>query len=242
MSIRRIWATARRILSQLRHDPRTIALMILAPCLLMTILKYVYQNQPQVFQHVAGAVLGVFPMLVMFLITSVGTLRERTSGTLERLLILPITKLELILGYAKAFGIAALIQAVVVSSVALGPLGLKIAGSQWMLIVVAIVDALLGMSIGIFVSSFAKTEFQAVQFLPAILFPQLLLSGLLAPRESMPSVLRVISDYLPLTYAVDATQKVIAGQGALSRDFLLLAIFLIALLGAGALTLKRKTN
>lgn len=242
MSISRIWATARRILSQLRHDPRTIALMILAPCLLMTILKYVYQNQPQVFQHVAGALLGIFPMLVMFLITSVGTLRERTSGTLERLLILPITKLEFILGYAKAFGIAALIQAVVVSSVALGPLGLRIAGSQIMLIVVAILDALLGMSIGIFVSSFAKTEFQAVQFLPAILFPQLLLSGLLVPRESMPSILRIISDYLPLTYAVDATNKVIAGQGALTRDFVFLGIFLFALLGAGALTLKRKTN
>ena len=238
----RIWATARRILSQLRHDPRTIALMILAPCLLMSILKYVYQNQIQVFQHVAGSLLGVFPMLVMFLITSVATLRERTSGTLERLLILPITKLEFILGYASAFGIAALVQAVVVSSVALGPLGLKIAGSQLMLIVVAIVDALLGMSIGIFVSSFAKTEFQAVQFLPAILFPQLLLSGLLAPRESMPSLLRVISDYLPLTYAVDATQKVIVGQGSLTCDFWLLALFLVALLGAGALTLKRKTN
>ena len=242
MSTRRIWATARRILSQLRHDPRTIALMILAPCLLMTILKYVYQSQPQVFQHVAAALLGIFPMLVMFLITSVGTLRERSSGTLERLLILPITKLEFILGYAMAFGIAALVQAVVVSSVALGPLGLKIAGSQILLILVAIIDALLGMSIGIFVSSFAKTEFQAVQFLPAILFPQLLLSGLLAPRESMPSLLRIISDYLPLTYAVDATQKVVAGQGSVARDFVLLAIFLVGLLGAGALTLRRQTK
>lgn len=242
MSTRRIWGTARRILSQLRHDPRTIALMILAPCLLMTILKYVYQGQPQVFQQVAAALLGIFPMLVMFLITSVGTLRERSSGTLERLLILPITKLEFILGYAMAFGIAAFFQAVVVSSVALGPLGLKIAGSQIMLIFVAIIDALLGMSIGIFVSSFAKTEFQAVQFLPAILFPQLLLSGLLAPRNSMPSILRVISDYLPLTYAVDATHKVVASQGTLTRDFLLLAIFLFALLAAGALTLKRKTK
>lgn len=242
MSIRRIWGTARRILSQLRHDPRTIALMILAPVLLMTILKYVYQNQPIVFQRVAASLLGIFPMLVMFLITSVGTLRERTSGTLERLLILPITKLEFILGYAKAFGIAALIQATIVSSVALGPLGLKIAGSQLMLIIVAILDALLGMAIGIFVSSFAKTEFQAVQFLPAVLFPQLLLSGLLVPRGSMPSILRIISDYLPLTYAVDATQKVVVGQGSVTRDFLILALFLFGLLAAGALTLRRKTN
>lgn len=242
MSIKRIWSTARRILSQLRHDPRTIALMILAPCLLMTILKYVYQDQPQVFQQVAGSLLGVFPMLVMFLITSVATLRERTSGTLERLLILPISRLEFILGYAKAFGIAALIQAVIVSTVALGPLGLKIAGSQAMLIVVAILDALLGMAIGLFVSSFAKTEFQAVQFLPAILFPQLLLSGLLAPRESMPALFQWISDVLPLTYAVDATRIVISGTGSIGSDLLYIALFLIALLTAGSLTLKRKTK
>lgn len=242
MSIKRIWATARRILAQLSHDPRTIALMILAPCLLMTILKYVYQDQPQVFQHVAGSLLGVFPMLVMFLVTSVATLRERTSGTLERLLILPITRLEFILGYAKAFGIAALIQAVVVSTVALGPLGLKIAGSQAMLIVVAILDALLGMSIGLFVSSFAKTEFQAVQFLPAVLLPQLLLSGLLAPRESMPQLLQWIADVLPLTYAVDATRMIISGTGSIGRDLLCIALFLVALLTAGSLTLKRKTK
>ncbi len=242
MSIKRIWATARRILSQLRHDPRTIALMILAPCLLMTILKYVYQDQPRVFQQVAGSLLGIFPMLVMFLITSVATLRERTSGTLERLLILPISRLEFILGYAKAFGIAALIQAVVVSTIAIGPLDLKIAGSQAMLIIVAILDALLGMAIGLFVSSFAKTEFQAVQFLPAVLFPQLLLSGLLAPRDSMPVLLQWISDILPLTYAVDATRIVISGTGSVGRDLLYIALFLIALLTAGSLTLKRKTK
>ncbi|MBI3430092.1 MAG: ABC transporter permease [Actinobacteria bacterium] len=242
MSIRRIWATAQRILSQLRHDPRTIALMILAPCLLMTILKYVYQDQPQVFQRVAGSLLGVFPMLVMFLITSVATLRERTSGTLERLLILPISRLEFILGYAMAFGIAAFIQAVVVSTVALGPLGLRINGSQIMLILIAILDALLGMAIGLFISSFAKTEFQAVQFLPAILLPQLLLSGLLAPRESMPIIFQWIANFLPLTYAVEATKSVISGVGSIGTDLLYITVFLVALLSAGAVTLKRKSK
>jgi ABC-2 type transport system permease protein len=208
----------------------------------MTILKYVYQDQPQVFQRVAGALLGIFPMLVMFLITSVATLRERTSGTLERILILPLSRLEFILGYAKAFGIAALVQAVVVSTVALVLLDLKIAGSQAMLIVIAILDALLGMAIGLFVSSFAKTEFQAVQFLPVILFPQLLLSGLLAPRESMPVLFQWISDVLPLTYAVDATNIVISGTGSIGSDLLYIVLFLIALLTAGSLTLKRKTR
>ena len=242
MSIRRLWAVSHRILSQLRHDPRTIALMILAPILLMTILKYVYIDQPQVFQKVAAALLGVFPMLIMFLITSVATLRERTSGTLEKLLILPITKLEFILGYAKAFGIAALIQATIVTTIAIGPLGLKIAGAQYMLIVVATLDALLGLSMGLFVSSLAKTEFQAVQFMPTVLLPQLLLSGLLAPRDSLPIVLKQISDFMPLSYAVDATQKVISGQGSLRTDFLVITLFLILLLGAGAATLKRQSR
>ena len=242
MNFSRIWATARRILSQLRHDPRTIALMIIAPIFLMTILKYVYNDQPQVFQRVAGSLLGVFPMLVMFLITSVATLRERTSGTLERLLILPITKLEFILGYALAFGIAAFIQAVLVTSAALGPLGLKIAGSQLTLISVAVFDALLGMGLGLFVSSFAKTEFQSVQFMPAILLPQLLLSGLLAPRASMPRALEIISNFLPLTYAVDATRKVISGSTGFTTDFSLIVLFLLALLGMGAVSLKRKSE
>ncbi|MCX6430211.1 MAG: ABC transporter permease [Actinobacteria bacterium] len=242
MNFSRIWATARRILSQLRHDPRTIALMVIAPIFLMTILKYVYNDQPQVFQRVAGSLLGVFPMLVMFLITSVATLRERTSGTLERLLILPITKLEFILGYAMAFGIAAFIQAVLVTSAALGPLGLKIAGSQLTLIWVAILDALLGMALGLFVSSFAKTEFQAVQFMPAILLPQLLLSGLLAPRAGMPRLLEIISNFLPLTYAVDATRKVLSGSKGFTTDFSLITLFLLALLAMGAVSLKRKSK
>lgn len=242
MNIRRIWATALRILQQLRHDPRSLALMIMAPIFLMSILKFVYQGQPNSFQLVAGSMLGVFPMLVMFLITSVATLRERTSGTLERLLILPLTKLEFILGYAKAFGWAALVQAAIVTSFAIGPLGLKIAGSQLSLIAVAVLDALLGMALGLFVSSFAKTEFQAVQFMPAILLPQLLLSGLLAPRSSMPRLLEIISNFLPLTYAIDATRKIISGAGGFASDFSIIALFLIALLGAGSLSLRRRTK
>ena len=145
MSTKRMWATVRRILAQLLHDPRTIALMLLAPCLLMTILKYLYLNSPLVFQQVAGSLLGIFPMLIMFLVTSVATLRERTSGTLERVLILPLTKFEFIIGYAVAFGIAAFIQAIVVSTFAITLLSLSVAGSQLMLIVVVILNALLGL-------------------------------------------------------------------------------------------------
>ena len=240
-SIRTI-ASARRVLLQLKHDPRSMALIIVAPCVLMTILKFVYWSQPQVFQHVAGSLLGVFPMLVMFLITSVATLRERTSGTLERVLISPVSKFEFISGYALAFGIASAVQAIIVSTYAIGPLGLTVVGPQASLIFVAILDALLGLALGLFVSSFAKTEFQAIQFLPVILLPQLLLSGLLAPRDSMPAILGDISMVLPLSYAIDATKKVLIGQGSITNDVVIIALFLILLLGAGSLTLRRTTD
>ncbi len=242
MNLNRVGASAKRVLLQLKHDPRSIALIILAPCLLMTILKFVYWSEPQVFQRVAGALLGVFPMLVMFLITSVATLRERTSGTLERILISPVTKFEFILGYAIAFGIASAIQAIFVTTFAIGPLGLGIKGSQGALIGIAILDALLGLSLGLFVSSFAKTEFQAIQFLPVILLPQLLLSGLLTPRDSMPRILAGISNFLPLSYAIDATKKTLFGQGSINGDIFTIVLFLFLLLGAGSLTLRRATH
>ena len=238
----RTLASTKRVLLQLKHDPRSMALIIVAPCLLMTILKFVYWSQPQVFQQVAGSLLGVFPMLVMFLITSVATLRERTSGTLERILISPVTKFEFLFGYALAFGIASAVQAIVVSTYTIGPLGLNVIGSQAGLIFIAILDALLGLALGLFVSSFAKTEFQAIQFLPIVLLPQLLLSGLLAPRESMPGILEGISNFFPLSYAIDATKKVLIGQGSIINEVLIISLFLVFLLGAGSLTLRRTSK
>lgn len=238
----RLLGSARRVIQQLRHDPRSIALMIIAPCLLMTILKYVYYSQSQTFQHVAVSMLGVFPMLVMFLITSVSTLRERTSGTLERLMVSPLSKLEFIGGYAIAFGFASLLQAFIVTTYAIGPLGLRIHGSQLALMWVAVLDALLGLAIGLFVSSFAKTEFQAIQFLPVVLLPQLLLSGLLSPRDQMPQFLEWISKVLPLSYAIDATRKVALGVGSISNDSWTIALFLGILLLAGSFTLKRSSK
>ena len=123
MKISRLWAVAKRVLLQLKHDPRTLALIFLSPILLLTILKFVYWSNPHLFQQVAGSMLAVFPMLMMFLITSVATLRERSSGTLERLMISPLGKGEFILGYAKAFGLVSLLQATVVSTYAIWILG-----------------------------------------------------------------------------------------------------------------------
>jgi ABC-2 type transport system permease protein len=181
----------------------------------------------------------------MFLVTSVATLRERRTGTLERLMTTPLTKLDFLLGYALAFAVVALVQAAAVFGLTLGPLGLKVAGPAWMLFVVALADGLLGTALGLFASAFAATEFQAVQFLPAFILPQFLLCGLFVPRGAMQVVLRLISDVLPLSYAVDAMSRLTqdAGVGALViRDLLIIAGSSLIALALGSATLRRRTG
>src|SRR5947209_15424068 len=147
----------------------------------------------------------------MFLVTSVGMLRERTTGTLERLLTMPLAKADLLGGYALAFGTVALVQAGLASYLTIGLLGLKVAGPVGAVFLVALLDALLGMALGLFTSAFARTEFQAVQFLPAFVLPQLLLCGLFIAKDRMAAPLRWLSDVAPLTYAVEAANRVAVG-------------------------------
>ena len=240
----RTLATTRRVLRQLRHDPRTIALMLVVPCVLLALLYWAFDASPQTFDRVGAALLGIFPMTVMFLVTSIATLRERTSGTLERLLSMPLRKTELIAGYALAFGLLAIVQAGVATALVLGPLNLPLAGSAWLLLLVAVLDALLGTALGLFVSAFAATEFQAVQFMPAVIFPQMLLCGLFVPRGQMQSVLSAISDVLPMSYAVDAMAQV-AGRSSVTGDFVrdvaVIAGSALLVLVLGAATLRRRT-
>lgn len=237
-------AVARRVLAQLRRDPRTIALLMLVPVLLITLVKYVFESQDAVFQRVAPPMLGLFPLISMFLVTSITVLRERVSGTLERLMTMPLAKLDLLLGYAVAFALFAAVQATFVSLVAIELLGLDLEAPIWHVVLLAIGNALLGMSLGLFVSAFARSEFQAVQFLPAFILPQIFLCGLFAPRDQMAGVLEWISYALPLTYAYDALDRVSRGT-ALGASFavdvaVVVGATLVAL-GLGAATLPRRT-
>lgn len=237
-------ATTRRILTQLRHDRRTVALMVGVPSLLMILLRYVF-DQAAAFNAIGSMLLGIFPLIVMFVITSVGTLRERSSGTLERLMTMPLAKLDLLLGYAIAFGLAALAQVAVVLTISLTWLGLKVNGPLWALVVVAILDALLGVALGLLSSAFARTEFQAVQFLPAFVLPQFLLCGLLVPRAQMSTVLNWLSDVLPLSYAVEAMQELTRStslSGTVGRDVAIMVGFTVGALVLGAATLRRRTE
>jgi ABC-2 type transport system permease protein len=238
-------ATARRVLSQLRHDPRTIALLLVAPIMLIGLLAWVLSGQPGAFDDWGALLLGIFPLLVMFLVTSVATLRERTGGTLERLMTTPMSKVDFLGGYGLAFGAVAIVQAVLASAFTFGLFGLSIAAAVWAVVFVAVLDALVGTSLGLFVSAFARTEFQAVQFLPALLLPQLLLCGIVAPTSSLPQPLEAISYLLPLTYAVNAMQQLThhaSITGEVWRDVLVLCGFIVALVAGGAATLRRRTE
>ena len=245
MSTRVTLATAGRVLRQLRHDHRTLALLLAVPSLLLTLLWWIFdERSPQVFDGVGAVLVCLFPFLVMFLVTSIATLRERSSGTLERLFTMPMGKADLLLGYAIGFGLVALLQAGIAVTVAVWPLGLDLAGSPWLLLVIAVADALLGVALGLFVSAFARTEFQAVQFMPVVVLPQFLLGGFLVPREQMPRLLDLLSDVLPLSYAIDAARLVTATPDLttqLGRDLGVVFGVAIALLGLGAATLRRRT-
>ncbi len=235
-------ATAVRVLRQVRHDPRTVGLVVVVPSVLVALMAWVYSGT-DVFDRVGAPMLALFPFTVMFLVTSLTTLRERQSGTLERLLTTPLRRHELIGGYALAFGLLAAVQAVVATTVA-QLVGLDVAGPWWALLGVAVLISVLGTALGLLASAFATTELQAVQFMPAFVLPQLLLCGLLRPREDLPAGLRELSSLLPLSHAVDAV-TVIAVQPDVGRDLLepVLVVlgFTVAALVAGSLTLRRRT-
>jgi ABC-2 type transport system permease protein len=236
-------ATAWRVLQQVRGDRRTLALLIVVPCVLMGLLAWMF-NGTQTFDRIGAPLLGVFPFVVMFLITSVTTLRERSSGTLERLLSTPLGKGDFLAGYALAFGALAVLQALAATAFAVWVCGLDIAGPRWLLVVVAVVDAVLGTATGLFVSAFARTEFQAVQFMPAFVFPQFLLCGLLVPRDGMPRALELLSDVLPLSYAVDAMRTLTTQKAAAAEIFGnvgVVAAFAVAAIVLGSFTLRRRT-
>ncbi|MFE4211399.1 ABC transporter permease [Streptomyces sp. NPDC056844] len=245
LSPARTLATASRVLRQLRHDPRTIALLLIVPVLMITLLRYVFDATPETFDAIGASLLGIFPLITMFLVTSIATLRERTSGTLERLLALPLGKGDLIAGYALAFGAVAVAQSLLATAMSVWVLGLDVVGSPWLLLLVALLDALLGTALGLFVSAFAASEFQAVQFMPAVIFPQLLLCGLFTPRDRMHPVLEAVSDVLPMSYAVDGMNQVLAHTDVTAdfyRDILIVAGSALLVLCLGAATLRRRTT
>ncbi|MDQ6751989.1 MAG: ABC transporter permease [Actinomycetota bacterium] len=243
-------ATTERVLRQLRSDPRSIALILVVPAVLLAFVYYLYQNEtlppgaPRTFDRAGLMMLAIFPFVVMFLVTSITMLRERTSGTLERLLTTPIHKADLLFGYALAFSIMAALQSLVATGVGYWVFGLDIKGNPGLVVLVAVVNSVLGVALGLLCSAFARTEFQAVQFMPVVVVPQILLCGLFVARDQMNSVLGAISNVLPLSYSVDALQEIARhtdATSALWTDVLVAAAFVVVVLVLASLTLRRRT-
>jgi ABC-2 type transport system permease protein len=237
-------AFARRVLEQLRRDPRTIALILAVPCVLELLLQQLFGRHSAVFQEIGTPLLGLFPFITMFLVTSITMLRERTSGTLERLMTMPLHKVDILAGYGVAFALVAVVQATLVSLLAFGLLGLETAGPEWLVVVLAVANAVLGSTLGLLVSAFAQTEFQAVQFMPAVVFPQIFLCGLFVSRDQMATWLRVISYFLPLTYAYDALARTAADilDGRFALDVAVVGGCILLAVVFGAATLRRQTD
>lgn len=243
MSISRTLSTTNRVLRQLLHDPRTLVLLFVVPSILITILKYVFEKQNSVFSSIAPMLLGIFPMVMMFLITSITTLRERRSGTLERLMSTPLDKTDFIFGYAIAFSFLAFLQALITSTTMLVILKVTVLGGTVATLIGAVISALLGTSLGLFLSAFANTEFQAIQFMPAVIFPQFLVCGLFVPRDQMSKILQWFADIMPLTYSVDAMKQVTLSSKwtfTHTKDLLIVLAFSIFALILGSITIKRQ--
>jgi ABC-2 type transport system permease protein len=243
MTLRVTFAVAARVLAQLRRDHRTVAMLIVLPALLVSLMWWMFTDSPATFDRVGGPLLAVFPSIIMFVVTSVATLRERSTGTLSRLFTMPMGKLDFLLGYALAFGLVAAVQSALAVGISVGLLGLDVVGPVWLLTLVAVADAVLGTALGLLVSAFAQTEFQAVQFMPLIVIPQILLCGLFIPREQLPPALEAVSNVLPLSYAVDAMQQLTrtAETSEVWQDLAVVAGFALAGLALGAATLRRRT-
>lgn len=243
MSARITLATAARVLGQLRRDRRTLAMVFLVPPALLALFKFIYDREPVAFARVGAPMIGLFPLVIMFLITSIAMLRERTTGTLERLMSLPLAKLDILLGYGLAFAALAALQGGITGTIGFVLLGVHATGPAWAVVLLAVMNALLGMALGLFLSAFARTEFQAIQFMPAVLLPQILLGGLILPRDHMPRAVHIISDALPVTYAYDALARVTADDTGrwLWIDILIVAGSVALALLLGAATLRRRT-
>ena len=245
------FATVARIAAQLKGDPRAIALILLIPPLLLTLLYYVFYDLPtppgqsRVFDTTGPIMLAVLPMFMMFIVTSVIMLRERVSGTLERIFTTPLRRLNLLVSYACVFGLLAVLQSSILVVLLLGPLGIELTGPAWALLLLSFLGSVIGVAFGLLASAFARTEFQAVQFMPIFIAPQLFLCGPLVPKEQLPDVLEAIANWLPMTWAVDVVRDVLANPELGSDSwwrFAALAGVIVAALLIAAASMPRKTR
>jgi ABC-2 type transport system permease protein len=191
----------------------------------------------------APYLLGIIAFAFIFIFTGVTFLRERSFGTFERLLVSPITRFEIILGYVLGFSVFAIIQSMIILLFAIFVLNVKIIGNVYDVVALQLLVTLMSVNLGIFCSSFAKNEFQAVQFIPLLILPQIFLDGMFWPISTLPNYLQVFSYLMPLTYTNDALQNIMVrgmGLGDVWVDIVVLLAFAVVMVALSALSLNKR--
>ncbi len=242
MSVDRTVAIALRIVLQITRDRRSVALIIVAPVVVMALVGFSFSGQRAVLDRVAPALIGVFGFFFTFLLTGVSFLRERAQGTLERLLTTPVGRADILVGYLLGFLVFAGIQSLVILLFTIFALQIEYQGALWQIFVLLMLLTVVSVNLGIFVSTFARNEFQVVQFIPIVLAPQIFLSGVILPVDQLPGYFQAASDVLPLTYAVDGLKEImLRGQTLtdIGGELAVLGGFAFVLLVLAAVTVRR---
>lgn len=195
--------------------------------------------------YFGAAFIGLVVFFLVFVITAVAFLRERGQGTLERLMASPLRRIEIVLGYMLGFTVVALVQAIEVLAFSLLVLHVHNVGNIGLIFLLEALMAIAAVNLGIFLSMFARTEFQAVQFIPIVILPQVLLAGIIFPVSTEPGPLQAVSHVLPLTYAVNGMRDIMIkgadlSWSSLQLDFGVVLAFCVLVIAAGAATLRRR--
>jgi ABC-2 type transport system permease protein len=229
---------AHRVLRELFRDPRSRVVLVVTPGLLLIFVRYLFASSAA-FSPSGALMLGIFPAFSMCLFGSTALVRERTEGTLEKILTTPVTKTNLVCGYAAAAVIAALAQAVVTVTVALAVVKVHTASPFWLMALLTTLCGVFGMSLGLCISAASKNEGEAFQFLPGVMIPQMLVSGVVWPVAEMGGWVRRLESVLPLS----AVTNTMADARLTSFGGTPMLLSLLAMIGiiAAALTLAVNT-
>jgi ABC-2 type transport system permease protein len=234
---------ANRIIHQLIRDRRTIVLLFVVPLVIASLVGVSFPGD-NTLNYIAPAMIAMLILFFGFIITGVNFLRERSQGTLERLMASPISRLDVVGGYVLGFLLFALVQTLIIFFYMIYVLNVKYQGDLWQILVFQVIIGIGAVCMGTFFSVFARNEFQMMQFIPLIILPQMFLCGLFWPVSQMPDYLQWIAKFLPLTYGVDGIRALmVQGQSLwdIGTDVGILAAFAVGLLILASLTLRRNT-
>ena len=214
---------SRRLLLGLRGDPRTLVLVLVVPAFIVYLFGEVFPRP----EPVAPILLAVFVFFLTYLLTAVGFLRERTAGTLERVLVSPISRGGLVLGYVVGFGLLAAVQSVVLLVSSVYFLDVSFAHGVGLVFVLELLGALTALGIGVLLSLFAESEFQAVQFIPLVITPQVILGGTFLPVEELPTYLELAARAMPITYLIEGMKYVVLDEGTVAEAWTAVGVLVL---------------